>query len=190
MSLRVCLNLPHRGHSFRSYVKERVCVHAESWAPPAESARTASFAHSTANCFSTSIFGGVHLHQIIWYLFPFGRAVRSSQTRKRGETLLPLPINRYIVSLGLHWIYSFPVTNQHQSTRQILFYSVRSNALWGGLRHTLTRRNACWLLDTGPLQETRATAVYVDHAVYGSHTTTRAIVHHTQKSQQIRNIGV
>ena len=35
---------------------------------------------------STSIFGGVHLRQIRSYMFPFGRAVRSSQTRKRGET--------------------------------------------------------------------------------------------------------
>ena len=49
---------------------------------------------------STSIFGGVHLHKIICYLFPFGRAIRSSQTRNRGATLL-LAFPRYI------YIYSF-----------------------------------------------------------------------------------
>ena len=86
--LRVCLNPPQRaseraegneavrGHSFRSYVKEGAWVHAESWAPPAESARTASFAHTTAKLVSTYIFGGVYLHQNnLVFVFPFGRAV-------------------------------------------------------------------------------------------------------------------
>ena len=43
-------------------------------------------------CPHPSIFGGVHLHKIIRYLFPFGRAVRSPQTGKRGATLLLLPL--------------------------------------------------------------------------------------------------
>ena len=77
---------------------------------------------------------GVHIH-LRWY--PpltnnlFFVPVRSSQTRKMGATLFPLP--RYIVYLGLHWIYSFLTTNQHQFMRQIIFHSVRSNALWGPL---------------------------------------------------------
>ena len=45
--------------------------------------------------------------------------------------------------LGLHRIYSFPTTNQHQLMRQIIFHSVRSNALWGGLRHTLNSGLLC-----------------------------------------------
>ena len=50
---------------------------------------------------STSIFGGVHIHQITCYFFPLGRAVPFSQTRKRGATVL-LPLPRYTVFLGLH----------------------------------------------------------------------------------------
>ena len=40
---------------------------------------------------STSIFGGVHLHQTRCCLFPFGRAVRSSQ-RRRSASLIPRSI--------------------------------------------------------------------------------------------------
>ena len=38
-----------RGHSFRSYLKERVWVHAECWASPAESVRTVYYSHTTAS---------------------------------------------------------------------------------------------------------------------------------------------
>ena len=38
-----------RGYSFYSRLNKRVWVHEESWAPPAESVRTVSFAHATAN---------------------------------------------------------------------------------------------------------------------------------------------
>ena len=83
------------GHSFCSYLKKRVWVRAEFWAPLAESARTASFAQTTANwCPRTSSVVSTYI-KIICYLFPFGRAVRLSQTRERGATLLPLP--RYLV---------------------------------------------------------------------------------------------
>ena len=41
-----------------------------------------------------------------------------------------------IVVLEHSTVYSFPTT--HQFMRQIIFPSVRSNALWGGLRHTLS----------------------------------------------------
>ena len=74
----------------------------EPWASPAESARTngifCTYIHTyKSKLVSTSIFGGVHLHKIICYLFPFGRAIRSSQTRNKGATLL-LAFPRYIYS--------------------------------------------------------------------------------------------
>ena len=64
--------------------------------------------------------------------------------KKGSSALLSLP--RYEVPGMLFFsdcteIYLFPTTNQHQFMRQIIFHSVRSNALWGGgggLRHALT----------------------------------------------------
>ena len=119
-----------RGLSFLSYVRKHVWVHAESWASPAESGRTLYFAHATRHqhavgrkLVSTPVFGGVHTHQTVCYLFPFGRLI-----------ILP----RCSVFLGLHWIYSFSITNQHQLMWQIIFHSVRSYALWGGWRHALS----------------------------------------------------
>ena len=93
------------------YPKQEVCVHATSWASQAESARTVNFAHISCHneLMSTSILGGVHPHQIFCYLFPLGRAVRSSRTRRRGATLL-LPLPKYTDFLGMHGIYKVPAS--------------------------------------------------------------------------------
>ena len=127
-----------RGHSFRSYlVSKKTCLGPCRILGLASRIGTNGiFCTCHRKLVSTSIFDGVHLHQIICYWFSFGQAVRSSQARSRGATLL-LPLPRYTVLLGLHCICSFPTTNQHQFMRQIIVHSVRSNALWGGLRHTL-----------------------------------------------------
>ena len=87
---------------------------------------------------STSIFGGVHLRQIICYLFPFDRAVRSSQKRKRGATLL-LSLPRYnTVFLGCTESLRFPrTTNQHQFMRQIISDWFVPMLAGGGSRHAL-----------------------------------------------------
>ena len=69
-------------------------------------------------------------------MFPFGRAVRSSQTKKGVQHFFFLFLDIPFF-LGLHLIYSFPATDQHQFMRQIIFHSVRFNALGGGLRHAL-----------------------------------------------------
>ena len=90
---------------------------------------------------STSIYGGVHLHQIICYLFPFGRAVRSSQNKKKGvQHFFFLFLEIPCFSWAALDLYSFPTTDQHQFMRQIIFhYSVFVPMLsGGGLRHTLT----------------------------------------------------
>ena len=79
-----------RGHPLRSYLKKRV------WGPCRILGLASRIGTSGVFCtchgilVSTSIFGGVHLHQTICYFFPFGQAVRSSQTIKRGATLLLL----------------------------------------------------------------------------------------------------
>ena len=76
----------------------------------------------------------VHLHLPMPSLCPFGRAVWSSQTRKRGSTrILDLP--RITVLHGLHGIYSFIFGHPHQFIWQIAPRSVRSDALRRGLRH-------------------------------------------------------
>ena len=88
---------------------------------------------------STSIFGGVDLHQTICYLFPFGRVVRSSHTRKRGATLL-LPLPRYqgiLFFSGYTESIRFPQPINTTSCGKK--YSIRLvPMLSGGLRHTLT----------------------------------------------------
>ena len=74
-------------------------------------------------------------------LCPFGRAVRSSKTTRMGATLL-LP--RYTAFLRLHRICSLPISNQLQFLWEIMFHSVRSNALSWGVRHTLRRASSVW----------------------------------------------
>ena len=82
---------------------------------------------------STPIFQYAHLHQILCYLFPLGRAVRSSQTRKRGAThFFFLFLNICCFSRAAHnlFVSSKQPAPMHAAN---VFDSVRSNALMGGV---------------------------------------------------------
>ena len=102
-----------RGHSIRSCAKKSAWVHAESWASPAESVQTVIFAHATTptrcceqqKLVSTSMLGGVHLHQTRCYSFPFCRAIRSGRSavpkNKKGSNACSSSFQKFTVFLGL-----------------------------------------------------------------------------------------
>ena len=79
-----------------------------------------------------------------------GRSIKCKEDKGvRGLFFLFLQKKKKTVFLGLHGIYSISVTNQYQLIWQI-FHSVRSSALWRGLRHALSlctffgqNRNQC-----------------------------------------------
>ena len=74
----------------------------------------------------------------VCFLFPFGRSVRSSQTRKRGATLL-LPLPRYLVP-GM--LFFSGCTASIHATNNIPFGSFQCS-LGGGKERTKTVQDLC-----------------------------------------------
>ena len=131
--------------SFVPFLSKNTCVwvHAESWASPVESVRTVCFAQATANwCpHQSSVVSWCPSTSNNKLLFPFGWAVRSSQTKKTGATLfLPFPRYIYCFFSGCTESIRFPQPISTNSCCKIVLRSVRSNALWAGLRHAPSMR--------------------------------------------------
>ena len=76
-------------------------------------------------------------------LCSFGRAVRSSWRRKRGQHTCSSSSYK-TVFLGLHGICSMSATNQYQFIWQVISHSVRSSALW---RRVKTRPKCLTIID-------------------------------------------
>ena len=76
-------------------------------------------------------------------LCPFGRAVRSGRSvgpfgppeeEKEVEHVFFLFLREICFFLGLHGICSMSATNQYQLIWQVIFHSIRSSALWRGVK--------------------------------------------------------
>ena len=142
-------------------------MHPESWASPAKSARAITFfAHATtpnkAACgfrsVHLSLHSDVHLHQTInnsnlFVLVRSGRSVGPFGPPEEEKGIYHpyfvhifymffLFLENWKLFLGLHGICSMSATNQCQLIWRIIwiFHSVRSSALWGGLRHAVTSK--------------------------------------------------
>lgn len=109
---------------------------------------------------STSIYGGVHLHQtrqrrlltvVFVHLCPFGRAVRSSSTRERGPTFDTCSSSSLQYTCWYNFfsraalnLFAYP----NQSTPTLLAHNIPFGSFqvpilfWKGLRHAQERSSS------------------------------------------------